>query len=83
MILKKDVEGFKAGDLLLLEHKTTTKVDEAISSACSWTASCCLYVLFLARELGAPIAGCLFNVILKPSIRQKKERKRGRIRPAA
>ncbi len=31
-----------------------------------------LYTMYLSRELEAPIAGCLFNVILKPNIRQKK-----------
>jgi hypothetical protein len=72
VILKKDVEGFKEGDLLLLEHKTTTKVDNNYFDRLQLDFQLRLYVLFLARELGAPVAGCLFNVILKPSLRQKK-----------
>ena len=72
VLLKKDVEGFKAGDLLLLEHKTTTKVDEAYFERLQLDSQLLLYSLYLSRELGAPIAGTLFNVILKPSLRQKK-----------
>ena len=72
VILKKDIEGFKAGDLLLLEHKTTSKVDEAYFERLQLDSQLLLYSLYLSRELGAPIAGTLFNVILKPSLRQKK-----------
>ncbi|MCJ7483483.1 MAG: PD-(D/E)XK nuclease family protein [Thermodesulfovibrionales bacterium] len=72
VVLKKDVEGSKAGDLLLLEHKTTTKVDENYFDRLQLDSQLRLYVFFLARELGAPIAGCLFNVILKPRLRPRK-----------
>ncbi len=72
VILKKDVEGFKAGDLLLLEHKTASKVDEAYFERLQLDSQLLLYSLYLSRELGAPIAGTLFNVIQKPSLRQKK-----------
>jgi hypothetical protein len=72
IVLKKDMEGFKAGDLLLLEHKTTSKVDEAYFERMKLDSQLRLYSLYLSRELGAPIAGTLFNVILKPSLRQKK-----------
>jgi hypothetical protein len=72
VMLKKDVEGFKAGDLLLLEHKTTTKIDNNYFDRLQLDSQLRLYVLFLARELGAPIAGCLFNVVVKPSIRPRK-----------
>ncbi len=30
VMLKKDMEGFKVGDLLLMEHKTTSKVDDGL-----------------------------------------------------
>lgn len=72
VILKKDAEGFKTGDLLLLEHKTTSKVDEAYFERLQLDSQLLLYSLYLSRELGAPIAGTLFNVIQKPSLRQKK-----------
>ena len=72
VILKRDIEGFKAGDLLLLEHKTTSKVDEAYFERLQLDSQLLLYSLYLSRELGASIAGVLFNVILKPSLRQKK-----------
>ena len=72
VILKKDVEGFKAGDLLLMENKTTSKIDEAYFERLQLDSQLLLYSLYLWRELGAPIAGTLFNVILKPSLRQKK-----------
>ena len=72
VILKKDVEGFKAGDLLLLEHKTASKVDEAYFERLQLDSQLLLYSLYLSRELGASIAGTLFNVVLKPGLRQKK-----------
>jgi hypothetical protein len=72
VMLKKDAEGFKAGDLLLLEHKTTSKVDEAYFERLQLDSQLLLYSLYLSRELGTPIAGTLFNVIVKPSLRQKK-----------
>lgn len=72
VILKKDVEGFKAGDLLLLEHKTASKVDDNYFDRLQLDSQLLLYTMFLSRELETPIAGCLFNVILKPNIRQKK-----------
>lgn len=72
VILKKDMEGFKTGDLLLLEHKTTSKVDEVYFERLQLDSQLLLYSLYLSRELGAPIAGTLFNVILKPNLRMKK-----------
>jgi hypothetical protein len=72
VILKKDTEGFKEGDLLLMEHKTASKVDEAYFERLQLDSQLLLYSVYLARELSAPIAGVLFNVIQKPSLRQKK-----------
>jgi len=72
VILKKDVEGFKAGDLLLLEHKSASKIDEAYFERLQLDSQLLLYSLYLSRMWGAPIAGTLFNVIQKPSLRQKK-----------
>lgn len=72
VILKKDAESFKEGDLLLLEHKTTTKVDDAYFERLQLDSQLLLYSLYLSRELGAPIDGTIFNVIQKPTIRQKK-----------
>jgi len=77
VVLKKDVEDFKAGDLLLLEHKTTTKVDEAYFEKLQLDSQLLLYTMFLSRELGAQINGCLFNVVLKSAIRQKKNESEG------
>ena len=54
VILKKDVEGFKAGDLLLLEHKTTSKVDEANFERPQLDSQLLLYSLYL-RWNWAPI----------------------------
>ncbi len=72
VMLKKDAEGFKENDLLLLEHKSASKVDEAYFERLQLDSQLLLYSLYLSRELGAHIAGTLFNVIQKPSLRQKK-----------
>lgn len=72
IVLKKDVEGFKAGDLLLLEHKSASRIDEAYFERLQLDSQLRLYALFLSRELGTPIAGTLFNVLVKPGLRQKK-----------
>ncbi|MDY0297010.1 MAG: PD-(D/E)XK nuclease family protein [Acidobacteriota bacterium] len=72
VMLKKDVECFKEGDLLLLEHKTTSRIGEDYFERLQLDSQLLLYSLYLSRELGSPIAGALFNVILKPSLRQKK-----------
>ncbi|MFH2108551.1 MAG: PD-(D/E)XK nuclease family protein [Chrysiogenia bacterium] len=72
VIMKRDAEGFKAGDLLLLEHKSASKVDDAYFERLQLDSQLLLYSLYLGRELGTLISGCLFNVIRKPSIRQRK-----------
>lgn len=72
IMLKKDAEGFKKGSLLLMEHKSTSKLDEVYFERLQLDSQLLLYSLYLSRELGAPIVGTLFNVILKPSLRQKK-----------
>lgn len=72
VIMKMDAEGFKAGDLLLMEHKTVAKVDESYFERLQLDSQIRLYATYLGRELGTQVAGCLFNVILKPSIRQRK-----------
>lgn len=72
VLMKKDDMGFKAGDLLLMEHKTASKVDEGYFERLQLDSQIRLYAIYLGRELGTQIAGCLFNVILKPTIRQRK-----------
>jgi hypothetical protein len=72
IILKKEMESFKAGDLLLMEHKSASRVDDAYFERLQLDSQLLLYSLFLSRQLEVPIAGVLFNVILKPSLRQKK-----------
>lgn len=72
VVLKKDKEGFKAGDLLLLEHKSVSKVDDSYFERLQLDSQLLLYSLYLSRELETPISGCLFNVIEKPKIRPKK-----------
>ena len=76
VILKKDIEGFKAGDLLLLEHRPPARSTRPISSACSWTASCSYIPCTCRGSWAPPSPACLFNVILKPNIGRRRMRAR-------
>jgi hypothetical protein len=71
--MKADHYGFRAGDLVLLEHKTAARVDEAYLARLELDSQIRLYSLYLERELKIPIAGVLYNIILKPGIRPKKD----------
>lgn len=71
--LKADLNGFKAGDLALLEHKSACRVDENYLDRLELDSQIRLYSLYLEREMKTPIRGVLYNIIIKPGIRQRKE----------
>ncbi len=71
--MKADHYGFREGDLVLLEHKSAARVDEAYLARLELDSQIRLYSLYLERQLKLPIAGVLYNIIIKPGLRPKKE----------
>lgn len=71
--MKADHYGFTAGDLVLLEHKSASRVDENYLDRLELDSQIRLYSLYLERQLKLPIAGVLYNIVIKPAIRSKKE----------
>lgn len=71
--MKVDHYGFRAGDLVLLEHKSAARVDEAYLARLELDSQIRLYSIYMERQLKMPIAGVLYNIILKPALRLRKE----------
>ncbi len=70
--LKVEIENIPTGSLAIMETKTAARVDDLFWSRIAMDPQVQLYAHFLSEELGEPIAGVIFNVIEKPSLRQKK-----------
>jgi hypothetical protein len=70
--LRREVSGFKPGAVLLLEHKTSSRADEAFWTRMELDNQLPFYAAYLRKDHGIAIDGILLNVIEKPN---------GRIRP--
>jgi len=56
----------------ILEHKTTSSIDDAYLGRILIDAQIAIYALALSRELGGPVVGAIYDILQKPSIRMKK-----------
>ena len=61
------------GEYYLLEHKTTSSIDEAYLMRLSKDRQIILYQIYMERQLGKTFAGVIYNILEKPRIRQKQK----------
>lgn len=59
------------GKLYILEHKTTSRIDDAYMSRIAIDSQIALYAQALERVLGERVHGAIYDVLQKPSIRMK------------
>lgn len=71
--LKKNIGEFRIDDVLLFEHKTIGKTATPVEKKLLVDTQTPLYIAYLEKELGIKVAGVLYNTILKPGLRQKKD----------
>jgi hypothetical protein len=58
------------GALWLMEHKTASVIDQAYTERLWGDFQSVLYAHAISQEIGEPVAGVLYNVLLKPRLRQ-------------
>lgn len=72
--LRREISGFKPGSILILEHKTTSRADEAFWGKMELDNQLPFYAAYLKKDHGIIADGFLLNVIEKPngSVRPRK-----------
>ncbi len=70
--LKYDMESINAGSLVVVESKTSSVANHNIWNQLIIEDQAILYAKYIENETGEKVKGILFNVIQKPSIKQKK-----------
>lgn len=61
------------GRYFVMEHKTTSKIDEGYINRILIDSQILIYAIALEKELGIKISGALYDVAQKPLIRMKQE----------
>ena len=61
------------GKLYILEHKTASIVDDAYIQKIRFDTQISLYAAAITKELGEPVAGAIYDILIKPAIRRKGE----------
>lgn len=61
------------GKLYILEHKTASIVDDAYIQKIRFDTQISLYAAAITKELGEPVAGSIYDILIKPAIRKKVE----------
>lgn len=60
------------GELFILEHKTTSCLDDVYIQRIQIDKQIAIYADSISREMREPVAGAIYDIIQKPGIRMKK-----------
>lgn len=66
------VRNKKDGKLYILEHKTASAVDDGYIGRILIDWQVALYAKALSKELGEPIVGVVYDILIKPAIRMRQ-----------